>query len=123
MCIRDRGDSAALAQHESEQRLFEQFRFDDETNRSPTGGHDQQRIDAADVVADQQRSAFFRDILLNAEAFEAIHRMNQQPNDKALQEFWHQTVDVERNKGIAQCRDAEQGRDRNAVPEQGGGGQ
>jgi len=98
-----------MAEDEAEQRRSENAMVHDEAHRTGRGAHDDHRIDEADMVGDEHGGAFLRDVL-DALGAQPVHRLDQQPGDKAEQEFRHQPVDINRNQRIEQGRQTEQGR-------------
>jgi hypothetical protein len=70
------------------------------------GRHDHQRIDEADMVADDHRRA----VLRHRSSFhtQPVHRVDQHPDDEAQQELGHQAVDEQRHRRVADRGDGEQ---------------
>ena len=68
-------------------------------NGSRAGRHEQDGIDKAHMVADQQGCPFARNILL-ATHLEAIDKVRDDPGHKTQQIFGHQQEHIERHDGI-----------------------
>ena len=88
-----------------------------EADRTAAAAHQNDRINQADMIGNDQRRAFLGH-LVDAMNSQAVHRFDEQPGNEAQQEFRHQGVDVNRHQSVQQGCQREQGRDGKTGAEQ-----
>ena len=79
----------------------------DEADRSAACGRDHDRIDIADVIADQKRGSVFGDAL-EILGSQSVHDVDQKPCDESQQKLGDQRVDVDRDEGVEDSRGEQQ---------------
>ena len=81
------------AEDEGQHRQPEDAVVHHKADGAPDEARDDHGVDVADVVADKDRGAFFRNVV-QAPGAHAVSRVDKHPGEKAHQEFRHQQVDV-----------------------------
>ncbi len=114
------GDGARGAEGEGEQRDAEDAVVHDEADGPPDRSHEDQGIDIAHVVADEQRRPLLGDAL-EALGSDAVKQAHDQPDQESQQELGNEREDDPGHHQVEQSHDQEQFRDRQADGGEPGG--